>query len=216
MMNTINLKKGNWLWWLYCRNYTLHGREIPLPKNLCRFWWIAVGGFISWIMREIKLRYLWAVLILTTLIMAALISLTPEGGGNILWDISIVPLLFIWTPAFLLSFIVPTIRVIEWIDENAPWILATVGAVVAIIVLGFSLLNSELRGALFRIFGIISVGTLALVVIAVIWNFVGPYLAFLVPDRFLDGPQGSLMTSVSYLKAKKRGICPLVNPPEGF
>lgn len=215
MMNTINLKKGNRLWRFYCKYYTLNGQEVPLPKNLCRFWWIAVSGFIIWIIDEVKILYLWGVMILTTLIVAALISLTPEGG-NIFWKTLAVPVLGFWTLSLVFSLVAPAMRVLSFIEKKAPWIIYTVGGVLIIVVLGMCLADGEMRGEIFKIFGIACGVMLAIVAILGILYYGVPYLALLVPDRFLDGAQGSFRTSVAFLKAKKRRVCPLVNPPEGF
>lgn len=214
-MSAIDLTEKNLLWRFYCKNYTLQDQEILPPRNLCRFWWIAVFGFNSWVIKEAKIRYLWIVTILTTMITFALVRLFPEGG-NIFREILITSIVIIWGLFCLLSLIIPSIRTFHIIEKKAPRVVSTAvgGVMLALLVWAFT--DAEMRGEILMALGIVFGVMVSIMAFCFALILILPYLAERVPDRFLDGTVGTFLTSVAYFKAKKRKVCPLVNPPEDF
>src|SRR3989338_3798100 len=77
MKKEIVIKRSDFLWRFYCKNFTVNGKEIQEPKNLCNYFLTAIAGIIQWFAKEVKLRLLWGYFCL-----AAIIVLATTAAGK--------------------------------------------------------------------------------------------------------------------------------------
>ena len=82
MKKEIVIKRSDFLWRFYCKNFTVNGKEIQEPKNLCNYFWTPIAGIIQWFAKEVKLRLLWGYFCLAAIIVLGSVSLFPHQSGQ--------------------------------------------------------------------------------------------------------------------------------------
>jgi hypothetical protein len=59
VMKIIQIRQSDWLWALYCLSFTLEGKSVQEPKNICPYFWTAMKGLRLWFMKVPHLGTLW-------------------------------------------------------------------------------------------------------------------------------------------------------------
>lgn len=75
----LKIKENDVLWRFYYKRFSLDGKQVEEPKNHCRYFWTAVKGFGFWLTREISLKKLWGIFLLTNFIIIGAGFITPEN-----------------------------------------------------------------------------------------------------------------------------------------
>lgn len=214
-MKAIDLSEKNWVWFFYCKHYTIVEDDIPSPKNLCSFWWTAVDGFLMWVGKEAKLWHLWLVAALLTAIVFTIGHLFPNTESNFALAL-VFPVVSLWLISFMVSLIVPAVRLYNFVEKKAPWLIYGPVSILIIFTSISVVSDGEMMSEIFKIFGYFFLGVVSLIVVIVVGMFLFSIGAEKLPYRFVDGAENTFSTTVSFVKARKQKVCPLVNAPKSF
>lgn len=215
MRNTINnIHRDDILWRFYCKRFTVEGKEIESPKNLCRYFWTSVNGFGLWFGREVKLQYLWLIGLVATIV--AIMASAIPNSNSIITTVLFVAIAILWSLAFFAAALVTAYRLKRILETRMPPWLTYFLSFLFIAFLAVHLATqgmfwpefTRLFGDILLLFGYILIGMVAIMIIAIILN--------LVPHHRLRKLQRVFQTFSAFVSAKKGAICPPVNPPTGF
>lgn len=203
----MKIHKDNPLWKCYLR-FHKDSYKIPHPNNLCNFWWTAVFGLLA------KLLIDWPFFISGLIITSFLILSGALSYLFMDYGAAYIPLVL----TILIAIMFPCARLmcfVEKVDKK----------------LGHRKVSSSIIWSFFAVACLTFLVTLILNFdqISITWN--GIVMALLTL-AFLAGVLLSLFlvwfvfmsvtktqfaqTWIGFLKAKKQGICPLVEPPDDF
>lgn len=224
MAREIAIQQDDILWHFYCKRFTLEGKEITPPTNLCPYFWTAITGmvltarykmrhFAHWLGVEVPLGKIW-LFFLASLIAMVVVARLPWQNDAIMFLALITALVF--AAAYLAAALVSLYRLAQFIVRRLPWVpqfLGVVGVVVGII-FGIYLVwhgaswseTGQFFSGLFRVFkwvGILSI--LALLA--------GTALAFIPPQRRKSIARVA-ETVFAFAEAKYERVCPPVISPK--
>lgn len=206
----MKIQETDLLWKLYLRYY--RGEDIPEPKSLCPYFWKAVGGLLKVFFCDLALYVTLPLVTLAAVGYAAFIYYTMSGVSSP-WIIfpTVAPALFL----YLSIVILPFVHFIRWIESRPPTTqkrFFTTFFVATGVLLVYFVLRSEpklvpnWREELLT--GLMWVG--------VSWGLV---VVGAVLYHCVICPAGVTRLGrqlILFLKSVKRGVCPLVDPPDGF
>lgn len=219
MKDVLKVNEGDWLWFFYQKYYTVDGKEVKHPRNLCWYFWTAVGGLISWVAKEAKLKIIWLTCLTLTALMVGLELLLPtnEEPPSVAWQIVLIPLIIIWFLSLMGSLLIPATRLWNYLEKNHPWVVYTFAGLVFLgLPTIFMILNPDARADfggqmlfLLKAAGILSGSVFILMVLVIL------VLKF-IPLPSFEKPRKVFHTTVAFVGTKKRKVCPLVEPPDEF
>ena len=214
MNEGINVRQDDILWRFYCKRFTVEGKEVEAPKNLCRYFWTSVNGFGLWLGREVKLRSLWLVGLVATAILFATALAIPKAD-NIFVTTLVVTVVVLWNFAFLLAMFVTLIRAKRVIEARAPWVMCLLGFCFIVFAVAYAVtletFGSEFQklfGYMFRWMGYMLIVMVSMVIIMLVISR--------IPHHRLEKLRRAFQTLGAFVSAKKRRVCPPVNPPNEF
>ncbi len=218
MNKEINVRHDDILWRFYCKRFSIEGKEVEVPKNLCRYFWTAVKGFGLWLGREVRLRNLWLTSLIATAVIWGLDRLFPHPTG-VLIKIPLISVAVLWNFAFLTAMLVSMYRVRRIIEARAPWIIYLLVSCVIVLTIVQAATRGTLWPELTRLFGdafhwigYLLIGMVVVIVIGLILSII----LRTISHQRLEKLQRALETFSAFVSAKKSGVCPPVNPPEDF
>jgi len=215
MNEGINVRQDDILWRFYCKRFTVEGKEVEAPKNFCRYFWTSVNGFGLWLGREVKLRSLWLVGLVATATLLAVALAVPKTN-NIVATVLAVTVVVFWNFAFLLAMFVTLIRARRVVEARAPWVMMYLpgfcfivfAVAYAITPETFGVEFQQLFGYMFRWMGYMLIVMVSMIIIMLVISR--------IPHHRLQKLRRAFQTLGAFLSAKKRRVCPPVNPPEEF
>ena len=213
MAREIAIQQDDILWHFYCKRFTLAGKEITPPTNLCPYFWTAIVGVGLWLDVEVKLSKLW-LSVLGGLLLWIGMTFMPFRGTFFYTVVGAV--LIPWDALLMISIVISTRRLRRWLERRYPWVLPTLVAVTVIPMAIYMIVLAVTQGHIwtdfrasfwfvFRGIAYISLGVLGISILAA--------LAALIPARRLDGLRSTVATVSAYIHAKKNKVCPPVTPP---
>ena len=218
MRDAINVDKDDILWQFYCKRFTIEGKEIEHPKNLCRYFWTSVHGFALWIGREVKLRYFWLTTILSSLVFFGLANATKQvNAGSTLFVLNLLALGFgiFMVLAFFTTMVVNLYRIDRRIGTRARVVAFLFSLCLIIATVAYSIVQGTFWPETLRIFArllpLIGYGLVASVAL-----FAIVLILSAMPRHSQQKLWRVFQTFGVYAAAKKSRACPRVTPPKDF
>ena len=212
MNEGIDVHKDDILWRFYCKRFTIAGKEVPPPENLCKYFQTSLKGMFLWLTDEVKLQSLWLIHLLTIAVLGLFSTIHPDAGNIVVRFLAFLSfVLCMFSLAVALS--VTLLRLKHLIVTRAPWVIwpFIVGFIILV------LTNKSLRAELWTedTFNFI-LTVLKFMLASVVATVVFFCILVKIPNRNLEKLQQLAQTFLAFLKAKKDRVCPPVNPPEDF
>src|SRR3989338_1809859 len=214
MNGGINVRQDDILWRFYCKRFTVEGKEVEAPKNLCRYFWTSVNGFGLWLGREVKLGSLWLFVLVATALFFATALAIPKTD-NIVVTALVVTVVVVWYFAFMLASLVTLIRAKRMVEARAPWVMYLLGVCFVAFAVAYAITPEtfgsdfqQLFGYMFRWMGYMLIVMVSMIIIMLVISR--------IPHHRLQKLRRAFQTLGAFLSAKKRRMCPPVNPPEEF
>lgn len=220
----INIRSEDILWRFYCKRFVIEGEEVEPPKNFCSYFRTAMKGFILWFTKEVNLSKLWLLALLAFVLLSAAVKIFPHPSQS---HIFVKVLVFTLWIIYILMVVsvggVTLIRVFRTVEARAPWVMY----LITFCFFGSLIVHETVHGRLWIItqkffremiqwlaYGMIAVVGICITIFlfALIVPFV-PYGTFHCHSQRM---QRVFTAVVTYVKAKKKRVCPLVNPPKEF
>ncbi len=223
MAREIAIQQDDILWHFYCKRFTLEGKEIAPPSNLCPYFWTAITGmvltarhkmrhFAHWLGVEVPLGKIW-LLFLASLIAMVIVARLPWQNNAIMFLALITALVF--AAAYLAAALVSLYRLARFVVQRLPWVpqfFGVVGVVVGII-FGIYIVwhgaswseTGRFFHDLFRFLRWVGNAIILLVL-------TGAVLAIIPPSRRRQIARVA-ETVFAFAEAKYEKVCPPVIPP---
>ncbi len=212
MRDTIDVRENDFMWRFYCKWFSIQKKGVVAPSNLCQYFWLSVYGFGLWLGKEIRLYRIWAFFLAATAIFFGVVPLASYYEGVLISTLCVATSL-LWAIAFFVATIVSGLRLV--LHERARWVLYLLTAGFALMVLSElaakGVLLSEFRKLAGEMLQVLKY-ELALIGFAI----AAALLLCKVPSHQTQRVWRLFETFGAYLKARKKAICPSINPPPGF
>jgi hypothetical protein len=235
-MQTIDTHQSDILWKFYAKAFTLKGKVVEAPENLCRYMQTASVGFGLWLHDEVRLSYLWLVCVISFVLFVGLMLAPATLLGDVLMSALIVPFVCSFGVAVFISLERLKDRLMARLDQYIPWI----GGLLALSVIGIGLysLVQDIYQNGFSVSDVIFLTAMKwmLYISGVVFGFclLNLWAFKTLPERYLDRYVGLVMALAPHVesmagkvqrlfvtignsaRAKKQQVCPPVNPPADF
>lgn len=223
-----DIREDDILWKFYCKRFTLDNREIEPPKSLCPYVHKAAYGFCLWLSREVKLKTFWLAALVSALLLAAGMQFIPKNQpANFLVVVAVVAFVIFCEAVLMFALWITGLRALRLL-EPLHWFKITLSLGAACFVIP-ALLSQTPNPEFWRIVvkDLRIMGYLALTVLAATAFIV--IIMVVLESTIISHPSGEqkfkrLLEKLArffrsigqYMAAKKKGVCPPVNPPKEF
>jgi hypothetical protein len=214
MRDVIDIRPDDFLWRFYCKRFTVEGKEIQAPKNLCRYFWTSANGFGLWLGREVKLALLWVTVLVSFAILWALGLLLPKEP-NTVGLVIFIAVAVVWQISFILSFYVTGLRAWRALKYRVPWVTYVVGGGIFSAILITAIAQGAFWPGIKQMFSEVFQWLGYIIIAAVILAFLA-FLASRILHERTERLKRFFQTIGAVAAAKKRRYCPPLNPPQGF
>lgn len=215
-MNKIKIESDDFLWFFYGKFFTLRGKEVIDPKNLCRYFWLAICGLALWVDKEMRLKWFWLTGAVSFGVFLILFLTIPQN--IFIAKILEIPAIIIFQISIVAAVIISIDRLFENLKKKAAlnnWfypvsIVFIIGAITV-----KAIRDNQFRQELVRVFWEIS-RTLPYFLAGILILAGLIFLLIYSLRRTSQKLSRALETTGEFITAKKSRICPLVSPPENF
>ena len=218
-MSVLKIEDDDILWKFYRKAYEVDDCHVEHPGNLCRYFWTAVWGMVLSFYVDLSLWLVWGVSLLAVTGLWGICSVGRESS-SIALRVTLLPIVFLMMFLVMGIFAATGKRLKGRSQTVFCWILAGgflafVGGSVTwwFIVVGYYIAEEGFWPALKWTGFIVAILVIVVGFLAAMFGIVSAI------GHFTFHPMGSwkvIQTICVYMKAAKRQICPLIEPPESF
>lgn len=213
----MNIQPNDLLWKFYCKRFTIEGKQVEAPSNLCPYFWTSIKGFGLWLNREVRLRTLFFTALAATAALFCGAWLLKSVVGSIPASIFLSVLMVVWITSLTILFYSAQNRLWRWLEARPPVkdtvALLFMGFLIAIAIWGSvsGTLLSDMQRQFFTFLWLVGYGVAAIFIIVI-----AALLLSKAPSGHLRKLERTFQTIGAYARATKKGVCPGVTPPPGF